>query len=423
VIGPRLPFALGVRHTNRHVNDTLAEPIGPVPGDERITVIDCLRGAALFGILMANMRGFHSPMDAYMDLSYWSWLPDRVVQAIVDWFISGKFITIFAALFGVGFAIQMERAAARNRGVQFYARRMAILFLIGLVHGLLIWWGDILTNYAICGIFLLYFRSVNQRALLVWAHWLYWMIMFMFIGFALSTHFGTTMTPEQPEKTFAEITRIYAHGSVRELFALRAREWAESNAFFPFLTRILGTFLFGVYIWRQGYLRNPELHLEWWRKAQRIGLIVGVVGNAVSIYLEWRFNATPEVPSLPALVWVVIQSAAIPALSLGYAATIVVLWQDPVWRQRLMPFSYVGRMALTNYLLQSIICTTIFYSYGFGLYGRSGPLIDVPVAIVIYGLQVPFSRWWLSGHRYGPVEWVWRRLTYGSLTRSNAVAA
>ena len=76
---------------------------------------------------------------------------------------------------------------------------------------------------------------------------------------------------------------------------------------------------------------------------------------------------------------------------------------------RLMPFSYVGRMALTNYLMQSVISTTIFYSYGLGLYGRVGPLLDLPLALVIYGLQVPFSRWWLSSHRYGPMEWVWRR--------------
>jgi uncharacterized protein len=81
-----------------------------------------------------------------------------------------------------------------------------------------------------------------------------------------------------------------------------------------------------------------------------------------------------------------------------------------------MPFSYVGRMALTNYLVQSLICTTIFYSYGLGLYGRVGPLADLFLGLVIYSLQIPFSQWWLSTHRYGPMEWVWRRLTYGRIT-------
>ena len=84
-----------------------------------------------------------------------------------------------------------------------------------------------------------------------------------------------------------------------------------------------------------------------------------------------------------------------------------------------MPFSYVGRMALTNYLLQSLICTTIFYSYGLGLYGRVGPLADFFLGVAIYGPQVPLSRWWLSTHRYGPMEWLWRRLTYGRIAASD----
>jgi uncharacterized protein len=114
---------------------------------------------------------------------------------------------------------------------------------------------------------------------------------------------------------------------------------------------------------------------------------------------------------------------ATPALSLGYASTIVLLWQNPVWQQRLLPFSYVGRMALTNYLLQSIICTTIFYSYGFGFYGRVGPLADLFIGLAIYSAQVPFSKWWLKTHRYGPMEWLWRRLTYGRAASAPAVSA
>jgi len=121
--------------------DTIApEPIGPVPGGERITVIDCLRGAALFGIITANMRGFNAPVSAYIQPSLmWTWLLDRIAQALVDWLVQGKFITIFAALFGIGFAIQMDRAAARHQGVGFYTRRMAGLLLIGIVHAFGLW--------------------------------------------------------------------------------------------------------------------------------------------------------------------------------------------------------------------------------------------------------------------------------------------
>ena len=402
--------------------ETAPEPIGPVPGDERITVVDCLRGAALLGILIANMRGFNAPMNAYMDADLmWTWMPDRVMQAIIDWVVSGKFITIFAALFGIGFAIQMERAAARNRGVAFYARRMAVLLLIGLAHSFLLWWGDILVSYSLCGFLLMLFRKRSQRALLVWAHIMYWFMVALFIGLYIAIRLGMPMpVPPTDPNALQETINAYARGTIAQVFAARAQEWAQANSFILFLTRILGIFLFGVYLWRKGYLRQPAEHLEWWRKAQRIGLPVGLVGNFAAVALDWVFNPNPMLPGLVTVSMFTIQSFAIPALSLGYVATIVLLWQDERWQRRLMPFSYVGRMALTNYLLQSLICTTIFYSYGLGLYGRVGPILDLVLAIVIYSLQVPFSKWWLSSHRYGPMEWVWRRLTYGRLISSSA---
>jgi uncharacterized protein len=197
----------------------------------------------------------------------------------------------------------------------------------------------------------------------------------------------------------------------------------EANSFLIFLTRIVGIFLFGVYIWRQGYLRHPSQHLAWWTRAQRVGLPVGIAGNLVVVALLWTYAPNPMLPSLLNLSMFAIQSFAIPALSLGYAATVVLLWQKPAWQARLQPFSYVGRIALTNYLLQSLICTTIFYSYGLGLYGGVGPLVDLGLAIVIYSLQVPFSRWWLSSHQYGPMEFVWRVMTYGGAARNPRPAA
>ena len=400
---------------------TLApEPIGPVPGSERITVVDALRGAALFGILVANMRGFNAPMQAYFQPQLmWTWMPDRLAQALVDWLVQGKFITIFAALFGVGFAIQLERATARGQRMWFYGRRLAALMVIGLAHGLLLWWGDILTNYALCGFFLLLFRRRTQKTVLVWAHVLYWFILALFGWITIALYNGWMPPLPQPDvaKQVAAAIQAYSQGTVREVFAMRAREWMEANSFIIFLTRIVGIFLFGLYIWRQGYLRNPGEHLGWWQRAQRLGLPIGIVGNLAVVVLAWIYDPNPMQPSLVTLLMFGIQSFAIPALSLGYVATVVLLWQNPVWQQRMMPFSYVGRMALTNYLLQSLICTTIFYSYGLGLYGRVGPLADLALAVVIYSLQIPFSRWWLSGHAYGPMEWVWRVMTYGTAVR------
>src|SRR5262249_46532853 len=148
---------------------------------------------------------------------------------------------------------------------------------------------------------------------------------------------------EDTSKSLQESLKIYAHGSLREIFVLRFHDWVESNAFFPFLTRIVGIFLFGLYIWRQGYLSDPVTHMEWWKKAQRLGLIVGLTGNAIGTWLEAVWHASPEKPDLAALLWLIAVSFGVPALSLGYVATIVRLWQDPVWQRRLLPFSYVGR--------------------------------------------------------------------------------
>jgi uncharacterized protein len=391
------------------------EPIGPVPGSERITVIDTLRGAALLGILIANMRGFNAPMQAYFQPALmWTWMPDRLAQALVDWLVQGKFITIFAALFGVGFAIQIERAISRGQPLWFYTRRLAALFAIGLAHALLLWWGDILTNYALCGFVLLLFRNRGQRTIMIWAQILYWFILVLFGWITLAMYYGWMQGPTaEASAQFAEIIRAYGHGTVREVFAVRAREWMDANSFVIFLTRIIGIFLFGLYIWRQGYLRQPSAHLDWWRRAQKIGLAVGLAGNLIVVVLQWTYEPNPMRPSPLNLALFGLQSFAIPALSLGYVATVVLLWQDAAWQRRLLPFSYVGRMALTNYLMQSLICTTIFYSYGLGLYGRVGPLLDLGIALVIYSLQVPFSRWWLASHQYGPMEWIWRVLTYG----------
>ena len=390
-------------------------PALPVPSEERITVIDCLRGAALLGILIANMRGFNAPLIAYMRPSVmWTWMPDRIAQALVDWLVSGKFITIFATLFGVGFAIQMDRAASRGHGVSVYARRMAVLVLIGLVHAFGLWWGDILLPYAVCGFFLMLFRRRSQRALLIWGNSLYWLLLVLFVGFYIATLFGVQV-PQPPggAEHLQKIIDAYANGSLRDIFVTRAGEWAEANGFVLFLTHILGIFVFGLYIWRQGYLRRPADHLDWWRRGQRLGLAVGIVGNFIAVAVDWVFKPNPMLPTLVTSSLMVVRLISVPALSLGYASTIVLLWQNPVWQRRLMPFSYVGRMALTNYLLQSLICTTIFYSYGLGFYGRVGPLADLFLALVIYSLQVPFSRWWLASPRFGPMEWVWRRLTYG----------
>ena len=276
---------------------------------------------------------------------------------------------------------------------------MAVLLGIGLAHSFLLWWGDILVPYAICGFLLLPFRDRSQRAIFIWAQIMYWFVIVLFAGFYIATLFGGGADAAGPEHESAGDDRcVCPRQRSPRSSAMRAQEWAAVNSFVFFLTRILGIFLFGLYIWRQGYLRQPAEHLGWWRAAQKIGLSLRARRQRRScVAIEWVWHPNPMQPTpLTRSFFSRCSRSRCPRSAWATLSTIVLLWQNPVWQRRLMPFSYVGRMALTNYLLQSLICTTIFYSYGLGLYGRVGPLADLFIGIVIYGLQIPFSRWWLS---------------------------
>jgi len=400
------------------------EPMAPVQSEDRVTVIDALRGAALFGIITANMRGFNSPAATYFNPDLmWTAPPDRIAQLFINTFIQGKFITIFAVLFGLGFAIQMERAAARGQGRGFYIRRLMVLLLFGIVHSFGLWWGDILLTYALGGFILLLFRDRHQSILLRWGWGLYWFLMIPLAGAMIAKLAGADIpSPPTPDAAqLAETVRIYSHGSWSEIFRKRAQEWATLNGMLPlFMTQIVGLFLFGLYLWRKGVIRDIESHEIWWRKGRIIGAAVGFPASIAANILFFKYHPDPFGMSPIATGIMLLSIIGTPTLSLFYASTLVLAFQNPVWRRRLMPFSYVGRMALTNYLLQTVLCTMLYYSYGFGLFGKVGPLLGLVPTVVIYGLQVPFSKWWLSKHRYGPMEWLWRRLTYGSLDVTRA---
>jgi uncharacterized protein len=181
-----------------------------------------------------------------------------------------------------------------------------------------------------------------------------------------------------------------------------------------FYPRILGIFLFGLWVWREGIVRDLPSRTNILRRCQKHGLWVAVLFNAIAVALSEIFHPDPMTPSVLGLMIVLAVSIGLPAGSLFYASTLALLWQTVNWRARLRPFAAVGRMALSNYLLQSLVCTTLFYSWGFRLYGRVGPLMGFIPTIVIYSAQVALSVWWLRHFTSGPMEWLWRRLTYGT---------
>jgi len=393
----------------------------PVAPKERLPVIDVLRGVALIGIIVANMRGFNSPMEAYMQPQVmWDTPADRLTQACIDCFVSGKFIAIFAALFGIGFAIQMARAGERRDPfARLHVRRMIGLALLGVAHVLLLWWGDILLTYAVVGLALLWFRNSEQSSVMLWGMMLYWAPVFLFLGFTLLSGIGGSSVPAGPEaspEAIQDAIGIYTGTDFGAVLRQRLADWQVFNASAPvFMPRVLGFFLFGVWIWREDVLRNLGAWLGRFRRWLPWLLVAGVSMNALYVAINHLWTSNPMAPTALNFVMWIAASIGMPALSLFYCLAVVLLFQSGLGRKLLTPFALVGRMALTNYLAQSLICTAIFYGWGLGLFGQVGPLAGLALAVAVYAAQAGISAVWLRRFRYGPVEWLWRSMTYGRL--------
>jgi uncharacterized protein len=390
--------------------------VGPVSLPERIEFIDVLRGMALFGILAANMRAFFAPLDAYGNIGVLFHSRANVLaQLFVDAFIQGKFISIFSFLFGMGFAIQMSRAEARGaRFMGFYPRRLLALALFGLIHGILIWAGDILLTYAASGAILLLFRKRQQETLLWWAGSLFAVpivVSSVFLGIFFSRFHRAWMDPKPPDmQKLYGIINIYAHGTVRQILAQNWVEWKHDVPITLFAIYAAGLFLLGMWVWRAGIVERLD---EYRPVLKNVCAWCIPIGMVLSTYVAVvKAVVAPAHVSLWAWAAGILWLPSSHILAAGYASGLALLFLNDGWRKRLMPFAAVGRMALTNYLMQSVLCTLFFYHYTTGLYGRIGPAIGLVPTVLLYGAQVVFSNWWLARYRFGPMEWLWRGITY-----------
>jgi uncharacterized protein len=400
---------------------TIAPPpvIGPVLRQERIEAVDILRGVAILGILIVNlsMRGFSLP-EGLPAHELWPNMVDRTVETLILFFADQQFITLFAFLFGLGLAGQMMRAEAGGaRFLPLYLRRLCVLFLIGIAHFLLLWDGDILHAYATDGFILLLFLRRSLRTLLVWAGILL-CIPLLFFGFTTRYAITGQVNPyvmnwiqyedlAEDRQTMEEARRVYSRGTYAEMIEFRAGGLGEllpgnDDA------HILVGFLLGLYAGRRRIFHDVSAHLAFIRRVQRWGLMIGVAGSAVFVIGESNPSATSVMQNVGRMCLVF----AAPAMSFFYASTIILLTQGEAWRRRLAPLASVGRMALSNYLLQSVICTTIFYSYGLALFCKVRPSLGLLLTIIIWLIQIPLSVWWLRRFQFGPIEWLWRSLTY-----------
>jgi uncharacterized protein len=403
------------------VPQSIASPpaLAPVRRQERIEVIDILRGVAILGILIVNMALFSLPEDLPAH-ELWPNMIDRTVETLILFFAQEKFKTLFSFLFGLGLAVQMIRTEARGaRFLPLYLRRLFILLLIGVAHFVLLWDGDILHDYAIDGFILLLFRRRSLKTLLVWAGLFFCVPLFLFgltTRYAMTRHVSPSVMNWMQFENLGEALEaadetepIYRLKSYREMIESRTRDLPSDVLPDSEDAYILAIFLLGLYAGRRGIFHDVSAHLPLIRRVQRWGLVVGVAGNAV-LAVGGSFDPSPT--SVMENVGRLCLVVAGPAMSFFYASTILLLTQGQDWRRRLAPLAAVGRMALSNYLLQSLICTTIFYSYGLGLFSRISPSLGLLLTMTIFLIQIPLSVWWLRRFQFGPIEWLWRSLTY-----------
>ncbi|MGZ8408493.1 MAG: DUF418 domain-containing protein [Hyphomicrobium sp.] len=381
---------------------------------ERIEILDGLRGLALFGILLANIlywSGWTFMTDgqrlslAGSEAAAWQY---RFHHLLID----GKFYTIFSLLFGAGFALQIARLASRGAdGVRIYRRRVLVLLGMGLIHSWLIWDGDILTLYALLGLLLPVFRDCRERTLLLLAVVLIFAVpavgigvfsllgwepqeVFYDVGVAMGQAMGANTEPDQ---AIAWLSRPDFMGWFSWTFSGNPFSWGLRLETWR-VPKVLGIMLVGMVVGRRlangTLLEDPRL-LKW----------IVVLGLAVGLPPTIVYAATP---GLGQAHWSSVFGTV--PLALAYSAGFVLLWRwaHPVLRH-LAP---VGRMALTNYLMHSVIGALLFYGIGFGLVGRLQPVGIYAVAATIFALQIVISRWWLSRHQQGPMERLWRLLTY-----------
>ncbi len=405
-----------------------------LPASQRIATLDIVRGFALLGILIMNMPGFGTSFYAEADGSHlWPGALDQAAEQLRDLLFSGKFNSMFSLLFGIGFTIQFTRMQQRDPAgaTTLYLRRLAVLAVFGILHAAVFWTGDVLHIYAVLGlVMLLVLRRVSDRGIVaLMALCLLYPAISGSLRLLVMTPDTVAMLVREAKGFEVSNNAAYGHGSFLAAAAEHAREFAHgySNRWelwgsLGFYVQMALTMLLGLLAGRRRWVqRIPELlprvpRLQW--SALAIGLLCGALFTV--IFEAQRFPGPTPLKLLGNVAYWLSRLA----LMIFYVLTLVRLAQSPVWLPHLAPFAAAGRMPLTNYLMQTLLCTTLFYGWGFGLWGRVGPAAGVALAFVIFFvIQVPWSRWWLARHDQGLLEWVWSRLTYGAPAAPSTRAA
>jgi uncharacterized protein len=382
----------------------------PITGAERIQEIDIIRGFALFGVLWMNLvaHQWHlAPSGAFDHLA--TARIDALIEPVASFFVTGKAMAMFSLLFGFGFAMILHRLEARGLdGDRIFLRRMGVLLAIGLIHIWFVWFGDILHVYALMGFAVFMMRKVSDRTLLIGG-------LFLALFSYGITELVVNVFYDEPFPWW----QVHEDGAARRFALLQGNDylafqrelwrtswdemWGEPFVV-PYMTTTLGRFMLGAWIFRQGWLQRSNQYGRAFRHWAAILLPIGLT----LAFVEWKLGDVSE--SLVEAFYPTVELV----LALAYSACIISLCQSPAITNAFAGVGDVGRMALTNYLMQSVMYFFVLYGFGLGLLTQLGATMCLAIAVATFAAQIVFSRWWLARCQFGPMEWVWRSLTYGS---------
>lgn len=395
--------------------------LSPVKSSERYIILDALRGFALLGICMANFPEFS--LYTFLSPEAASHLPtaaiDHLTRYLLYIFIDGKFYTLFSLLFGIGFSIIIANAVKKGgNGFHIFYRRMLVLTCIGFLHLMFIWSGDILMLYALLGMLLPLFRNLSDQKLLAWAAILLCLpVLIDFLCEASGVYLSQSVVELQQfycaqygitdanfaywlhdAQSYKEVFQFLIQGAL-----VRMQEFIDGNRYF----KVMGLFLIGFYIGRKKIYANLEQHKRWLFRITRWGLCIGM---PLSLPYAWSaMNGHPFGQTIHSLLYL----TSVYPLGFAYMAGLCLLYlrrkEIFTWKALAAP----GRMALSNYIGQSIIGMLLFYGIGLGWGSRTGLFQTEIIVLFVYIMQLLLSYIWLFVFQFGPLEWIWRMLTYG----------
>ncbi|MEQ8552647.1 MAG: DUF418 domain-containing protein [Cyclobacteriaceae bacterium] len=411
---------------------------GPVSQSERLGSLDFLRGIAVLGILMINIGSYSYPNPFHAYAFGFEDALDRDARFWIYLFFQGKFFSIFALLFGVGFYIFLERMEVRDiglRGMDVFARRLFWLFVFGAIHAIFIWHGDILYHYATCGLLLFPFRSFKTP-------YLFSVVLVIMVTLSYRTYQSTIIRAEKLQayteaikteeagrsddqqkaiETWIKITTISKPDGEPTVHARIGGYWsnvqenlthvdiASGQVFYAgIMLRTLMLMMIGILMYRLQIFSNYQSIPYYWLITVVV-LALGLWMNYVRCY-HWTYEHydKPIINEVEALSLLFYKEV----LAIGYILLFNGLYQKWLSSFSRNPLVSVGRMALTNYISQSVICVFIFYGFGFGLFNQWSRSELIVVVLFVWGFQMIFSMLWLKWYQWGPLEALWRKLTY-----------